>query len=119
MIRSCLNCMYTNIRSIMNNDKRGEIEIMLKTKNVHILGITESWGHEGIQDTELGFQGYRMFRRDKLLGDKVRGGGVILYVAEKLKAVRKMGHSDDVSESSWVKIRVNNLKVDLHVGVCY
>jgi len=31
-------CMYTNIKSILNKEKREEIEILLKEKDVDILG---------------------------------------------------------------------------------
>ena len=32
----------------------------------HIIGIPESWAHNGITDAELGLEGYVMFRKDKM-----------------------------------------------------
>ena len=43
-----LKFMYTNIRSIMNNNKLVEIKRMLLEDNIDILGVTESWMREDI-----------------------------------------------------------------------
>src|SRR6266496_728547 len=114
-----LNCLYTNIRSIMNNDKRGELEIMLKEKDIQILGITESWGHEGIDDAELSFSGYVLFRRDRIIGNKTKGGGVLLYVNNRLTAVQELGSSNEDSESLWIKVLIGDASEVLYLGVCY
>ena len=75
--RTHINCMYTNTRSLMNNNKRDELRLLLKDKSVDLLGITESWAHDGIDDSELNFDGYAMFRKDRKNPLKERGGGVI------------------------------------------
>ena len=49
----------------------------------HIIGITESWAHNGITDAELGLEGYVMFRKDRI-GKK--GGGVLYYIKENIPA---------------------------------
>ena len=82
-----INCMYTNTRSPMNNNKREELKILLRDKSIDLLGITESWAHDGIDDSELTFEGYVMFRKDRKNPLKERGGGVILCVKEFLCAV--------------------------------
>ena len=66
--------MSTNIRSIMNINKREEVGLLLQENDVDICGITESWTHEQIEDAEIQYQGYTLFRRDR---DKrgMRGGG--------------------------------------------
>ena len=43
--------MYSNVRSIMNKNKRDEIETLLLEKQIGILGITESWTHSEIEDS--------------------------------------------------------------------
>ena len=53
-----LKCMYTNIRSLMNKYKRDEIALMLVKQKIDILGITESWANENIEDAEINFTGY-------------------------------------------------------------
>ena len=63
---------------------------MLIENNVDILGITESWMHEGVNDAEVSMIGYRMFRKDREIDSaegKCRGGGVLLYIREDMVAV--------------------------------
>ena len=40
----------------------------------HIIGITESWANNDITDSELGLEGYVMFRKDRMGRKK---GGVL------------------------------------------
>ena len=53
-----------------------------------IIGVTESWANNEVLDSELGVEGYVMFRRDrdvKKEGKYVKGGGVLLYVKEEME----------------------------------
>ena len=68
-----LYCLYTDTRSLMNKNKRDEIELMLTVDKIDILGISESWANEDIEDAEISFPGYTVFRRDRGNGNK-RGG---------------------------------------------
>ena len=43
-----------------------------------IIGITESWTFEDLQNSELNIEGYILLMKVSILGDKVRGGGVML-----------------------------------------
>ena len=52
-----------------------------QTVQPDILGITESWTHDGILDAELSYDDYTLFRCDRPC-DR-RGGGVLLYVRNK------------------------------------
>ena len=61
--------MYTNIRSIMNNSKKEDLQQRLGELKVDILGITESWGNEGVSNAELSFKGYSLFRKDRGKGE--------------------------------------------------
>ena len=45
-----LKCMYTNARSMKNNNKREELYMKMCEDNIDVMGITESWGHEDISD---------------------------------------------------------------------
>jgi len=45
-VKNNLYCLYTNIRTIMNNDKWEELRIILQQQEVDILGLTQSWGNE-------------------------------------------------------------------------
>ena len=67
--------MYSNVRSIMNKNKRDEIETLLLKKQIDILGITESWTHSEIEDSEINCRGYTLFRKDRENVGKERGEG--------------------------------------------
>ena len=60
--------------------KRKKDELVLKAQ-MHkplIIGVTETWGNEKIDDANFKLDGYVMYRSDRL---GRRGGGTILYIA--------------------------------------
>lgn len=112
--------MYTNLRSIMNKSKLDEIRYVLQNKGVDILGITETWLHEGIGDAEIAISGYKIFRKDRVKGAKVRGGGVMLYIKEDLTVLETTDSQDKSNESVWVRLMCSkNKSKEIEVGVCY
>ena len=114
-----INFMYTNVRSLMNKQKRDEIGWMLENNRVDILGITESWTHEDISDAEINFSGFTLFRRDRKIGAKARGGGVVLYIRDSLSPALVMSGQD--CEGIWAKIKCNGTNGDqvLKIGLYY
>ena len=52
-IGNSLKCICTNIRSIMNNEKREELQCILVERKIAVLGITESLTKEEISDAEI------------------------------------------------------------------
>ena len=116
--KSTLNCMYTNARSVFNNNKREEIGLLLRNNDIDILGITESWAHKEIEDAELSMEGYTMFRKDRDNKDKARGGGVILYCRDELGAVRELEDKENNSETIWVKL-LDKDGDGMYVGLAY
>ena len=96
---------------------------MLVENNIDILGITESWMHEGVNDAEVSMIGYRMFRKDRDINNaagKCRGGGVLLYIQENLVAVDVSSERDHKNESIWVRINREGRGDDsVVIGVCY
>jgi len=116
--KNTFTCMYTNARSMMNLNKRDEIKLLLKTHEIDIFGITESWAHKDIEDAELHINGFTMFRKDRNNADKTRGGGVILYCREELGAVREFEDGENKSETVWVRI-VDKDGDDVYIGLCY
>ena len=73
-----LKCFYVNARSLIN--KRDDFELYILEEKPDIVGITETWAVEDIGDSELSLEGYAMFRRDRMLGLKMKDGGVLLYI---------------------------------------
>jgi len=111
-----LNCMYTNCRSLWN--KKDELEWELINNEIDILGITESWGNENIDDAEIHFNGYSLFRKDD---KQSRGGGVVLYIIDRLIVVQVKDVNDDSDsecESLWVKFQDSQNR-DIYLGIYY
>jgi len=60
-----------------------------------------------------------MFRKDRNVGKKTRGGGLLLYIRETVTALR-IEEEDDVSETLWVKlVGTEPGDNDLIIGLCY
>jgi len=78
-----LTCIYVNARSIMN--KLLWLEAVIEATSPDIVGITESWSHDGILEAELELAGYNLYREDRKGG--MKGGGVLLYVRSELRPV--------------------------------
>lgn len=111
-----IKCMYTNIRSILNQNKREEIDYRLTSEKIDILGITESWANVNILDSELHFKDFTMFRKDRDVGDKLRGGGVLLYIRDWLNP--QVDFENDEGEIVWASIKIENSR-KVKIGVCY
>ena len=58
--KGIFKCLYTNIRSLCSGYKRDELELTIQEDNVDIIGVTESWTHEDIDDSEISIKGFSM-----------------------------------------------------------
>jgi ribonucleases P/MRP protein subunit RPP40 len=111
-----LKCFYVNARSIIN--KRDDLELYISDENPDIIGITETWAVENIEDAELVIDGYTMMRKDRVVGTKVRGGGVLLYVKNLINVVLREDYFDNnFQECIWCDIEIGGEKT--LVGLCY
>ena len=68
-----------NAQSLGNKMNEFEFKVM-KVIEPQIISITESWGNEGIDDSNFNLKGYKMYRDDR----ERRGGGAILYIKSEL-----------------------------------
>jgi len=112
-----LKCFYINARSIIN--KREELEMYVLEENPDVIGITETWATASINDSELSIDGYTIIRKDRIIGIKTRGGGVLLYIKNCLNVVVREEFSDDDfdAECIWCEIEIGGEKT--LVGLCY
>jgi len=78
--------------------------------NPDVIGITESWTHNNIEDAELMLHGYQLFRCDRNTGNK--GGGVLLIVKDVFNPI-EFHTKTTYGEHVWCKVG------DLLTGVCY
>jgi len=79
-----LKCICFNAQSLRH--KISELLAVAEVKDPDIIGVTESWGFDEISDAEFSIPGFTMFRVDRKTGH--RGGGVVLYVKNEMKAVQ-------------------------------
>ena len=113
---SKISCFYVNARSLIS--KTSELELYINEEHPYIIGITESWAYGGINDSELNIDGYTMFRKDRAIGTKIRGGGVLLYIRNSLNAViREDFIESDFTECVWCELLCETTKP--LVGICY
>lgn len=96
-------------------NKRPDFEALVMQTSPDIIGITESWTHKDILDSEIALDGYNLFRRDRT---ETRGGGVLLYVRSDITAVVNDNITNELnSESIWCSITTRERQ--LIIGNCY
>ena len=96
-------------------NKIDDLHILLYDENPDILGISESWTHEGILDAELTYDGYTLFRCDRPMDN--RGGGVLLYVRSEFQPCEYHPQSK-FPEQVWCQLTMS-VTESLLIGVCY
>ena len=79
---SSLTVIHTNCQSAMN--KRSEISDFLDINKPHILALTEFGAPRSVNDGELGFEGYTLYRGDHSDGSGGPGRGAALYIQNKV-----------------------------------
>ena len=77
--------MFANVRSIFS--KFDEFLAVINLDNPDIVGVTETWLHGEISNSEIQVPGYKIFRQDRIDTVGGRGGGVLLYVRDSLNCV--------------------------------
>ena len=73
-----ISCICLNARSIMN--KMNEFMALMDVLRPDVVGVTESWAREEVDEAELGIDGYVLFRKDRSCAVERKGGGVLLYM---------------------------------------
>jgi len=109
-----MKCLYTNARSMGNEQE--ELEAILLLESYDLIAITETWWDES-HDQNGALDGYRLFRRDRR---GRRGGGVALYIKKTLQSEELfLKNNHEQVESLWVRIRERGNKGNLGAGVYY
>ena len=71
--------MTMNAQSLVR--KKDDLKLKVKYYEPLIIGVTETWGHEGVDEAIFNLDDYTMYRSDRF---GRRGGGTILYISTKL-----------------------------------
>ena len=89
----------------------------IKSHDLKVIGITETWLNEDISDEELALPNFYCLRRDrpKSLG---KGGGVLLYIHSSLGVpIECSPPSGNMEQELWIKIKKRN--VTFLAGIIY
>ena len=97
-----LNCLYTNIQSLVN--KRTELVALLHRNNIHLVFLTETWLTENHAPDEYHLPGYQ----DPVLHHKDKGGSAI-FVKEGLDYI-EVQVPEKCNESTWISIKTQDRK---------
>ena len=87
----------------------------LIANNIEIAIVSESWFKTSHTNQAVSIPGYHLFRRDR---PKRRGGGVAIYVTDKVNcSIHTPTVLDDQLESLWIKTRIENRTC--YIGALY
>ena len=92
-------------------NKMTALEACILEYDPDVIGITESWTTEDHLHSELQLEGYTCYRRDKMMGDRSKGGGVLLYM--KNTFLHRERHDITVNNSTealWCEVNINGKK---------
>ena len=107
-------CLYFNARSLVNKIK--ELELLVKSENADIIGVTETWLNTNILDSEMSMEGYSLLRKDR--SDNRRGGGVALYIRNDINFI----YCEHLIETEFPESLFCSIICDKErtlIGVCY
>ena len=112
---------HLNVRRLTKNLN----ETLVTMKGFDVIGISETWLHDLISSSQIGFDGYKIYRQDRGVGDhtnKKRGGGLVLYVKDGISPfsnqITQYCKSTCNLEQVWIEICKPNFKRQF-VGVIY
>ena len=111
----CMSVAHLNAISLNISDKFSEISAIAFLHKFDLFAFSETWLNPNIPDDSILIPGYNMpLRKDRTTS---RGGGVALYVANYLHAIRRFDFESAFIECLWAEIAVNRYK--FLCGVCY
>ena len=108
--------MYTNARSIVN--KIQELKLLAADCSPDVIAITESWTHDAISNQYLSIPNYTLVaRHDRNDTQNGRGGGLLIYVNEKLQSTETSCPSDF---NQYCSVQINSTQGSpIHIYLVY
>ena len=87
--------------------KRDELQTLLEHCSTHVMGLSETWLDESVDDAEIDMTGFRVYRKDR----NRNGGGVAVYVSDDVKSVRRYDLEEEGVEALWIQVKMKKLQV--------
>ena len=97
----------------LTDSKLAQISLLLTTcNNVDILFLLETFLKPSKPDSVCNIPGYT-FRKDRI---QKKGGGLLVYVADRVKASMILDLEDDYVESLWLSVHPHNSNRPILIG---
>ena len=100
-----------NIRHL--KPKVDQIKIMLQESNIDILGTCETFLSKTDDDTIVNINGFTIERKDRDSCPDIetnKGGGIFIYLRDKLEYIRRHDLESPDLESIWIEIKIKHTK---------
>lgn len=110
--RKGLHCLHLNVRSLI--PKLDELKFIAQKSNAAVIGITETFLDDTINDSEIEIPNYVVERKDR----NRDGGGVCVYIRSDIAYNARADLQTTELESIWVDVLLPKSKPILF-GVCY
>ena len=81
--------------------KLDEIKCLLASVNIDILGLCETFLHDGISDEDLHIQNYYIIRKDR---NNRKGGGILIYIKDNIPVQQRHDLNVTLLESIWIEL---------------
>ena len=94
-----LHFIHLNIRSLL--PKLDELILLATKTNAAVIGITESWLDDSVEDSEVEVCGYTILRHDR----NRHGGGVCLYIRSDISFSPRTDLQTDNLETVWAEVQ--------------
>ena len=107
-----LHFIHLNIRSLL--PKLDELILLATKTNAAVIGITESWLDDSVEDSEVEVCGYTILRHDR----NRHGGGVCLYIRSAISFSPRTDLQTDNLETVWAEVLLPKTRPIL-TGICY
>nr|CAH7740552.1 unnamed protein product [Callosobruchus chinensis] len=106
-----ISLAHVNVRSLLSNF--GNLKAHVLEKNFTFMLVSETWLSQGVSDSEVAIEGYKILRNDRA----GRGGGVAIYLSSQLLHVQVCPTKFNTFEALFVNFKLNKEKII--VGVIY
>jgi exonuclease III len=99
--------MHLNIQHLYPHMSDVLVMLSQMDNKPNILGFSETFLSDKVQDSEVAIPGYSLHRRDR--GDR-KGGGIAVYISEHLPAIRRPDLEHSQIEAVWLEVRPIGIK---------
>lgn len=111
-----LNVCYLNTCSLF--PKMSHIRRIIERTNLHVICVSETWLNKSHTDKMVQLDNCNIIRNDRDRTDKVRGGGVALYVRKDLSyAIAHASTKNDKIE--YIFVDISSKRESLRIGCVY